>query len=433
MSFFETALNDATRTAGLVPNGERLTGEQKVPEARRAGRRLAADSTEMLTLAESDGVLRWYAGSAAIPMPAAGRRGWPRRTFDANVVKEYKFQRLSSNQVGMYLTQLDGDLTPQRGLRVFDKATGLGPATGAPPPKKGKILVFIHGTFSRGDMFFEHFRNTTHGQALLEKLEDKYAAIYSFDHPTVSVSPVLNALDLSRLLADTNADIDVICHSRGGLVCRWWLEVFHNWKPNQKIAAVLVGSPLGGTSLAAAGRLRHALDLLTNVARAIEKVTILGSAAMPMLALVTGLLRVITSIGGTLSNTPLVDAAVAMIPGLNAQAMVTTNEELMRLSNGPRRANANYFAVKSDFQPVDSAWRFWRYFIKRDNAMAGLASLVFDGPNDLVVDTSSMTTLGLPELAQDNIADFGASPEVHHLNYFLYEKTSNFITSRLNL
>lgn len=428
---FSNALDQATRKAGMVPNGERLLGEQPVPQARRGGRRLSADPIELLSLTESDGVLRWNSGSAAIPMPAAGRRGTGRRAFDGQIVKEFKFQKLSSNQVGIFLSQLDAELTPQRGLRPFDK-NGLGAATTAPPPKKGKILLFIHGTFSRGDIFFEHFSKESHGQKLLKKL-GKYDAVYAFDHPTVSVSPVLNALDLSRLFADTEADIDVICHSRGGLVCRWWLEVFHNWKATQKVSAVLVGSPLGGTSLAAAGKLRHALDFLTNIARVLGMGAALGSAAVPLLALVTGLLRVITSIGGVMSNTPLVDAAVAMIPGLNSQAMVTTNEEMLRLSNHPRRADINYFAVTSNFQPIDPQWRFWRYFVRPATGASPLASLVFDGPNDLVVDTQSMTTVGAPNLAATDIEHFVDSPDVHHLNYFLQKRTCDFIVDRLKI
>jgi len=428
---FSSALDTAIRKAGMVPNGERLLGEPEVRETRRGGRRLSTDPVSLLSLTESDGVLRWNTGSAAIPMPAAGRRGTLRRASMGDVVKEFKFQKLSSNQVGIFLSNLDNELTPQRGLRPFQKNI-LGPATTAPPPKKGKILLFIHGTFSRGDIFFEHFGTESHGQKLLKKFS-QYDAVYSFDHPTVSVSPILNALDLSQFFADSGADIDVICHSRGGLVCRWWLEVFHNWKANQKISAVLVGSPLGGTSLAAAGRLRHALDFLTNIARVLGAGAALGSTAVPLLALVTGLLRVITSIGGAMSNTPLVDAAVAMIPGLNSQAMVTTNEEMLRLSNRQRRGNINYFAVTSNFQPVDPQWRFWRYFVNPTTGASALASLVFDGPNDLVVDTSSMTTLGAPNLDLHDIEHFGDSPDVHHLNYFLQKRTCDFIIDRLKL
>jgi len=428
---FSNALDQAIRKAGMVPNGERLLGEQAVPQARRGGRRLSADPTELLSLTESDGVLRWNSGSAAIPMPAAGRRGTGRRAFDGQVVNEFKFQKLSSNQVGIFLSQLDNELTPQRGLRLFTKNV-LGAATTIPPPKKGRILLFIHGTFSRGEIFFEHFSKEPHGQRVLKNLS-KYDAVYAFDHPTVSVSPVLNAVDLSRLFADTEADIDVICHSRGGLVCRWWLEVFHSRKANQNISAVLVGSPLGGTSLASAGKLRHALDFLTNIARILSTSAALGSAAVPLLALVTGLLRVITSIGGAVSNTPLIDAAVAMIPGLNSQAMVTTNEEMLRLSNRQRRADINYFAVTSNFQPTDPQWRFWRYFVRPTTGVSALASLVFDGPNDLVVDTQSMTTLGPPNLAGTDIEEFCDNPDVHHLNYFLQKRTCDFIIDRLKM
>ncbi len=67
--------------------------------------------------------------------------------------------------------------------------------------------------------------STDRGKAFLESARSAYGQVLAFDHPTVSVSPFLNALDLSRQLATTDAEIDVICDSRGGLVVRWWLDV----------------------------------------------------------------------------------------------------------------------------------------------------------------------------------------------------------------
>jgi hypothetical protein len=43
-----------------------------------------------------------------------------------------------------------------------------------------------------------------------------YDQVLTFDHYTVSRSPVLNALELPRIMAFSTADVDIICHSRGG-------------------------------------------------------------------------------------------------------------------------------------------------------------------------------------------------------------------------
>ena len=52
----------------------------------------------------------------------------------------------------------------------------------------------------------------------------KYDNVIFFEHATLAVSPVINALELGRFFAGSAAQIDVIAHSRGGLIVRWWLE-----------------------------------------------------------------------------------------------------------------------------------------------------------------------------------------------------------------
>ena len=56
------------------------------------------------------------------------------------------------------------------------------------------------------------------GTAFLRDAGKSYDQVLAFDHPTLSVSPVLNGLDLARRFAGTKAKVDVIAHGRGGLV-----------------------------------------------------------------------------------------------------------------------------------------------------------------------------------------------------------------------
>src|SRR5439155_5822381 len=149
---------------------------------------------------------------------------------------------------------------------------------GETPVKKGRVLLFVHGTFSRAEALRAGLMRTSDGRGLLKTARQHYDQVLDFEHPTLSVSPVLNALDLARLFATSNADVDVVCHSRGGLVTRWWLEALD---PNAKrtTRVVFVGSPLNGTSLAAPNRLRRAMNLLTNVAFTIRNVSGLAALA----------------------------------------------------------------------------------------------------------------------------------------------------------
>jgi len=58
--------------------------------------------------------------------------------------------------------------------------------------------------------------------------------------------------------------------------------------------------------------------------------------------------------------------------------------------------------------------------------------VIFDGANDLVVDTSSMGQLGLSSTnAKARTLDFGTSETVHHLNYFQQKETFQFLRKTL--
>jgi hypothetical protein len=185
----------------------------------------------------------------------------------------------------------------------------------------------------------------------------------------------------------SKAAVDVIAHSRGGLVTRWWLEVMEAELAGPR-RAVLVGCPLDGTSLATPKRLRDALSWLTNVQHAIETATWLASTAIPFLSVASGLLRISATVTSEVAKTPTVDAAVSLIPGLSA--MTRVNLELVRLNvNLPKRPE--YFAVVSDFDPAPTGLAAWRFITKaKTRAANAAADLLFQGKNDLIVDTESM-------------------------------------------
>src|SRR5258708_7386402 len=243
---------------------------------------------------------------------------------------------------------------------------------------------------------------------------------------------VVAPINLGRMLKGSEADVDVISHSRGGLVTRWWFETYDT-RTKGKSRAVLVGSPLAGTSLASAPRLRAGINLLTNVAKVVGKGTSLASATFPILTVVTGLLRVLVSAGTLAAKTPILDAAVALIPGLSAQAPVSTNEQLNRL-NEVHTNKLTYFAVQSNFKPTAPGWEFWKYFVHIGDRLKDWGSdMVFNAPNDLVVDTASMTVLVKPPQPISIAAplDFGDSPTVHHTVYFRQPQTASFIAKSL--
>jgi pimeloyl-ACP methyl ester carboxylesterase len=402
---------------------------------RMRGQTAYDDPRLAMTLTEVDGVLRWNDGYG-YRSGSGLRRSRMSLGAEGDIVAPINFQRLEPSKIGEYLRLLDLRLTPkcnfetpELGMRQLVNGSWQNP--GVKPVEAGRILLFIHGTFSESDMYLKELPQTGAGKELLKKIQSKknYDQVLAFDHATLALSPVLNAMDLARIFADCKSDVDVICHSRGGLVARWWLERYDS-RARGSSRAVLVGSPLAGTSLAAAPRLRAAINLLTNVARILEKTTGLASVAFPIFTVVTGLLRVIASAGTIASESPIFDAAVALIPGLLGQAMVGNNEELNRLNRECTTA-PHYFAVRSDFKPAQPGWEFWKYFVDvGDRAKDWAADLVFEDANDLIVNTASMTVLAKPPqaLSIKKFHDFGQNGNVHHTVYFRQPETADFIS-----
>jgi pimeloyl-ACP methyl ester carboxylesterase len=296
----------------------------------------------------------------------------------------------------------------------------------------GRTLLFVHGTFSNSKNMLGEFEATEPGRRFLDQALNgakPYDNVVFFEHATLAVSPLINALELGRFFAAGSGQIDVIAHSRGGLVVRWWLEAFGkslSILPTKPVRAMLVGSPLNGTSLAAPDKLQDVLSLISNIGHFAEVTLRLVGAANPFTWVAGALVHVVVSATGALAKTPLVDGLVALIPGLCGQSAVNNNHELERLRRGPCAVNPEYYAIRSDFVlDTGSKWKFWAYFAKAATNTA--IKTIFTKPNDMVVQTDSMVDLGVPDLALKDAHDFGANSEVWHCNYFQQKDTIEYI------
>jgi hypothetical protein len=403
--------------------------EAKVPISRRRRRAFDADELDgrasLELVRDAEGILRWTY-NPPVRQARSGRRIYRSLGVDQpEVVRRFRFHDLQPNQVTEGLEALDGRLTPQPGLKQW-RAGAWHPVQA--PAIAGDVLLLVHGTFSKVQAFTDQLSRTAEGQALLARWETRYAAILGFDHPTLSVGAWFNAVDLAHAIANIRGRIDVLAHSRGGLVASWLLRLHVVPVRN----AILVGSPLTGTSLAAPARLRAALDFLANVGEAVAGLADGASAAMPIAAGAAGLARIF---GRTLrlgSSLPIVDGAVALIPGLATQQRTSNNREIQQLFRAPWRTPAQLSAVRVTFHPAeaDQGWRFWRRFTHLgDQLLHAGADLVFDGDNDLVVDTQAMVQLGEAAVLKD-VHDLGRSVSTHHCNYFRNQDVLKFISDR---
>ncbi len=428
--------------------------EETVSGLRRRRRRAGntpENPIKTVSLVEEDGVLFWRDGipasGSSLRRSRAARADGPAAP-DGALVLAKQFPVLAPNKVTAGIGTIDLHLNPSIPLTLRSRLRPLRrqpdnklvlDATDIAGPFSGRTLVFVHGTFSNAENMLGEFAATSQGKNFLDAAaigEKKYDNVVFFEHATLAISPVINALELGRFLAGSSGQIDVIAHSRGGLIVRWWLEAFGRslvLSPDTPVRVVFAGSPLHGTSLAAPDKLQHAMSLFSNIGTFAEKTMMLAGGANPFLWVASSLVEVIVSVTGALANTPLLDALVALIPGLSGQSAVSNNHEINLLRLGPCAVTPIYYAVKSNFETANPGWKFWQNF--RKDRMGDLAAdIVFPGDNDLVVDTSSMTELGelnFPLKVQD-VCDFQTSPTVWHCNYFRQQQTISFIAAKFN-
>lgn len=380
-----------------------------------------------IALVERNGFVFWEWGPISSPgrrpggpMRRAARRGDPSR----KVIFSDELPPLGVNQIGQLLLDFDRWRNPQIDvksgwkLRQWDGATEkLGDTK--PPPQAGKLLVIVHGTASSAEHIVSEIKLAVGGPKLLADAAKAYQAVLAFEHPTVAFSPVLNAMDLATALAPYGTcDVDIICHSRGGLVSSWWMHMVDRRARNKR--CIFVGAPLQGTSLANPAKLRGSLHLLANYGRLLGDV----GDATGFLTLPMTIIKVVASVVDVTASVPLLDAALAMIPGLNAQSRIANNPELARLNQykSLQTPPPVRFYIRANFNSQDPGWKIWRYvtddpLLRAADAVVDL--FVFSGKNDLVVDTDAMIdAVGGTQYTFD-----GDDVRVHHTNYFRQKET----------
>jgi len=415
-----------------VPTDGDLPGEVSIGRVRSRGRVSPADNVAVMTLMDVDGVLVWEDG--ALSASTVGARRWRRAgapQADGTVVTQVKYQKpLGVSSIVDKLHTFDASLTPEAGndrtpgSALLEYDTSLNRISGsAEPQNEGPILLLIHGTFSNTGNLAQELRLNP---AFVKRLKKSgYRQILGYDHFTVSRTPIINAADLARRFARTDAELHIICHSRGGLVTRWFCEMLDR-QPNRHRRVVFVGCPLQGTSLADPKSLRNGLNLMTNVGRALGQ----GFALVPFLAAASGLMQILSSVTSIGAKTPLVDAGIGLLPGIAAMSRIEKHAELNTLNHGAATDRDHYYAVCSNFETEDPGWKFWKYFNKGKLADSAADYLVFEQDNDLVVDTSSMTYHAFgaaPDFTNANrFCRFDGAQRVHHTAYFREPETLEF-------
>jgi len=152
----------------------------------------------------------------------------------------------------------------------------------------GRMALFIHGIFSSINGAFSAVQNDAD---LMQALRAKYpGGLIGYDHWTVSRRPQENAeMLLSEL--PPGLDLDLICHSRGGLITRAVLELDSLSKLSHLQTfrkAVFVASANQGSALAVEANWNRLLNIFIGLS------SLFGSSAVGVsLDLLIGLLKVL--------------------------------------------------------------------------------------------------------------------------------------------
>jgi hypothetical protein len=263
----------------------------------------------------------------------------------------------------------------------------------------GPALMLVHGTFSRAHSGFGAFPPD-----LVEWLHERYEGrVFAFDHYTLSEDPRQNVeWLLGQVPDDARLNLDIICHSRGGLVSRLLAEQQADLPLGTRQVdvgrVVFLAAPHAGTILADPEHLGDLVDAATNLLNLVPDIGIsdvLGAVITVVKQLAVG------ALGG-------LDGLTSMAPG----------GEVLATLNGAPKAPARYYALAADFEPASGSGLA---AYARDT----LHDLLFRAPNDLIVPTSgAWDTNGSANFPIEDRYIFPASDGVAHNDYARHPVTA---------
>ncbi len=265
--------------------------------------------------------------------------------------------------------------------------------------QKGRALLLIHGTFSTAEAGFGQLPAET--IASLAQLYD--GRMFAFDHPSLYHSPADNVRQMLEMLPPgADLELDIVTHSRGGLVGRELTERLEHYLTGGRRLhvrrAIFVAAPQRGTILTDSEHGIEMLDRYTNLFTDLpDDAFTISMEALFML--------------GKL----LYHGACHTLPGI--LSMVPVGNYLRDLNASPKHST-EYFAVAADFKPTGASALARFGWAVADALVDG----VFAEANDGVVPTAGSYKLaaeaaGFPIDAAHRLV-FGEETGTHHCNYF---------------
>jgi hypothetical protein len=234
----------------------------------------------------------------------------------------------------------------------------------------GPSLLIVHGTFSQAHTDFGRLPAD-----FVARLNATYdGRVFAFDHPTLSEDPKQNAQwFLDAMPWNTRLDLDVICHSRGGLVSRVLTEKFRDLSAQGRQVSIrdliFIASPNSGTVLTNTDHVVDYLDAYTNI------------LSFGPISAIGDVFGVITQIVKSIA------AGVEVgLSGLESMRPPDQGGQFLKWLNVPieRLPTSKYFALCAEFEPPpdkNSGWTGWS-----SDRIDG----IFGKPNDSIVPTDGV-------------------------------------------
>jgi hypothetical protein len=259
----------------------------------------------------------------------------------------------------------------------------------------GQTLLLIHGTFSTPRAGFDGLFNTDEFRSLLAHYGGRCLA---FAHPSLGAGVTENLDNFrSALPKGLELNVDIVCHSRGGLVARAIVGAANAKKLPLKVGTlVMVAAPNRGTPLVDATHWINFIDRYTNLIAELPDT--------PSTITFEGVLCLVKIIGS---------GAGTGLPGL--AAMAAKGPPLAALGT-EQPGETKLYAFVADFSP--SADSPLAALVAKAGAVA--VDAFFGEANDLVVPTNGCYDLndsaGFP--LQDKFVHRLSGGAVNHLNFF---------------
>jgi hypothetical protein len=275
----------------------------------------------------------------------------------------------------------------------------------------GRALLYVHGTFSTAQGGFSGIPDP-----VFDALHERYGGrVFAFNHHSLSMSPEENvAWFLDQIPSDTPLDLDIICHSRGGLVSRTLSGELQGFTGDLSALnvgkVVFVAAPNNGTALADEENIVGLLDRVATLANILPGV--------PLAEALDAVLAVVKTV------------AHGVLTGLSGLASMRPNGDfLSRLNQGDVVA-AEYFALAAEYEPTNPVLKSLVAGVKD-----ALIDTVFGGqPNDLVVPTVGVYK-GKPDanfpIEGANLLEFPPERGINHSTFWAEPETGDRFLSWL--